>query len=129
MDIFFYGLFMDEEVLRAKGIEPRERRRAVVPGYRLKIGQRATLVPYFLGQAYGMVFALTDREIESLYSESGLEKYRPQSVMAFFENGSVANVTAFVLDDKQSPEEPNNEYVDKLRRILSKLGFPSDFTL
>jgi hypothetical protein len=43
-DIFFYGLFMDETLLRAKGIEPRGPRRAVVRDCQLKIGQRAMLV-------------------------------------------------------------------------------------
>lgn len=44
-DLFFYGLFMDEDVLRDRGVSPLRPRSAVVPGYRLRIGRRALLVP------------------------------------------------------------------------------------
>jgi hypothetical protein len=46
IDVFFYGLFMDAELLREKVITPVETRRAVVENFRLVITQRATLVPY-----------------------------------------------------------------------------------
>src|SRR6185369_11174462 len=92
-DIFFYGLFMDESVLRAKGVEPRAARKAVVRDYQLKIGQRAMLSPQQSSQAYGMVYALNDREIDSLYNEPGLEIYHPEVVVATFEDGSSSEVT------------------------------------
>ena len=44
-DVFFYGLFMDENVLRARGVRPVRPRRGIVANYRLRIGQRALLVP------------------------------------------------------------------------------------
>jgi hypothetical protein len=45
ISVFFYGLFMDEELLRAKGVQPRSPRQACIRGFALRIGQRATLVP------------------------------------------------------------------------------------
>ena len=124
-DIFFYGLFMDENVLRAKGVEPRAARRAVVRDYQLKIGQRAMLVRQTSSQAYGMVYALSESEIDSLYSEPGLEMYHPEVVVATFEDGSSNEVTTFNLDDTSNREEPNLEYVAKLRLVLERLGFPA----
>jgi len=124
-DIFFYGLFMDENVLRAKSVEPRAARRAVVRDYQLKIGQRAMLVRQPSSQAYGMVYALTDHEIDSLYSEPGLEMYHPEVVVATFEDGSSNEVTTFNLDDTSGTEEPNLEYAAKLRLVLERLGFPA----
>jgi len=126
-DIFFYGLFMDEEILRGKGINPRTPRKAIVPGYRLRIGQRAMLLQQFAAQAFGMVFALTDPEIQSLYAAPGLEVYHPQSVIASFENGTFAAVTTFNVRETQITGEPNSEYAAKLRAVLKNLGFPSDF--
>ena len=41
--VFFYGLFMDADVLRQKGVDPRGFRLARVEGYGLRIGERATL--------------------------------------------------------------------------------------
>jgi hypothetical protein len=123
-DIFFYGLFMDESVLRAKGVEPRLGRKAVVRDYQLRIGQRAMLCPQPGSQAFGMVYALTDTEIDSLYGEPGLEMYRSESVVATFEDGSSGVVTTFNLQDTTGTEEPNLEYAAKLRAVLERLGFP-----
>lgn len=44
IDVFFYGLFMDAELLRSKGAFPVNIRRAGVPGFELRIGERATLL-------------------------------------------------------------------------------------
>jgi Gamma-glutamyl cyclotransferase, AIG2-like len=123
-DIFFYGLFMDESVLRAKGVEPRLARRAVVHDYQLRIGQRARLCSQPASQAFGMVYALTESEIDSLYSEPGLEMYRPESIVATFEDGSSSVVTTFNLQDTTETDEPNLEYAAKLRAVLERLGFP-----
>ena len=124
-DIFFYGLFMDEGILRAKGVEPRLPRRAVVRDYQLRIGQRAMLCPRQSAEAFGMVYALTERELDSLYGEPGLEMYRPESVVATFEDGSSSEVTTFNLQDTTGTDEPNLEYAARLRAVLERLGFPA----
>jgi hypothetical protein len=124
-DIFFYGLFMDESVLRSKGVEPRAPRRAVVQGYQLKIGQRAMLSPQPSAQAYGLVYALNDSEIHSLYGEPGLEMYQPEFVVVTFEDGSSSEVTTFNLPAGTDTGEPNLEYAAKLRLVLERLGFPA----
>ena len=45
VEVFFYGLFMDEELLRGKGPEPEGGEVAAIDGFALRIGQRAALVP------------------------------------------------------------------------------------
>jgi hypothetical protein len=125
-DLFFYGLFMDADLLRERGVDPLQPRKAVIPGYRLQIGRRALLVPRFGAQAFGMVFALTDREIASLYAEPGLELYRPESVIALFEDGRFGAVTTFNLSAAHATVEVNHDYAEKLRIVLQRLGFPTD---
>jgi hypothetical protein len=44
VEVFFYGLFMDEELLRGKGLEPEGGEIAAIDGFALRIGQRAALV-------------------------------------------------------------------------------------
>jgi hypothetical protein len=124
-EIFFYGLFMDESVLRAKGVEPRLPRRAVVRDYQLRIGQRAMLCPQPSEKAFGVVYALTEFEIALLYGEPGLEMYRPESVIATFEDGSSTVVTTYNLQDTTGTDEPNLEYAANLRVVLERLGFPA----
>lgn len=46
-DVFFYGLYMDEEILKSKNVEPRNKRIAVVYDYKLRIGKMATLLSSF----------------------------------------------------------------------------------
>lgn len=124
-DVFFYGLFMDESVLRAKGVRPRAPRKAIVRDYQLRIGQRAMLCRQPSSQAFGMVYKLTDSEIDSLYAEPGLEMYSRECIVATFEDGSSSEVTTFNLSDKMGTDEPNREYVAKLRLVLERLGFPA----
>ena len=45
VEVFFYGLFMDEELLRGKGLEPESGEIAAIDGFALRISQRAALVP------------------------------------------------------------------------------------
>jgi hypothetical protein len=68
----FYGLFMDADLLRAKGAHPVNIRPACVPGFALRIGQRATLLRIPDACAYGIVMELTHVEIEQLYSEASV---------------------------------------------------------
>ena len=67
-DVFFCGLFMDEELLQAKGLKPENVELAVVDGLALRIGQRAALVPSPDGRVHGVVMSLKLAELDRLYS-------------------------------------------------------------
>jgi len=54
IDAFFYGLFMDIDILREADVAPVNPRRAYVDDFALRIGQRATLLPSTGGRAYGV---------------------------------------------------------------------------
>jgi hypothetical protein len=124
---FFYGLFMDPEVLRGNGVEAGDGRRARVDGQALRIGERATLVPQEGAHAYGMTYALEAAQLQSLYSEAGLEAYAPILVHAVFEDGTSEPAECWVLTQAPAPGERNADYVRKLRATLSALRFPSDY--
>ena len=123
---FFYGLYMDEKLLREKGVDPRSPRRAVAPGFRLRIGAKVYLSAQFGAQAFGMAFSLTQAELHSLYAGSGLDMYKQEAVLVQFEDGSFAPVATFNLTDPLSSPGSNPEYAAKLRMVLKQLGFPDD---
>ena len=125
-EVFFYGLFMDEALLRGKGLNPENPRKAAVHGYKLAIGKRAMLVPQADAQSFGMVFTLSDAEIEALYAEPGLEMYRPETIRASFEGGTSAPVTTYNLD-RSVMDERDVVYAAKLGAILERLGFPAAY--
>lgn len=125
--VFFYGLFMDEDVLRAKGVLAMDIRPAFVAGFELRIGNRATLVPDPSGRVYGRVASLSHTELEQLYSEPGLQAYKPEAVLAHLANGEILAALCFNLVDPPSLQERDPEYASKLRALAQRLDFPSEY--
>jgi len=127
IDGFFYGLFMDADVLRQAGTEPSNFRRAYVNDFALRIGRRATLVPSPGGRAWGMLVSLTHEELDSLYGAPGLEAYRPEAVLAHRPEGDSVPALCFNLVEAPDPHERNPEYAMRLRGVLQNLGFPAEY--
>ena len=127
VDVFFYGLFMDETLLHAKGITSPNLRVAFVPGFQLQIGNRATLVPIPSERVFGVVASLSHRELERLYSEPSVQAYKPEAVLAHLLNGGILAVLCFNLVEPPSADEHNPEYAAKLRALAAQLQFPFDY--
>jgi hypothetical protein len=125
--VFFYGLFMDAGLLRTKGAHPVNLRQACVPGFALRIGQRATLLQNPDARAYGIVMELTHVEIEQLYAEASVRAYCAEAVLAELSDGSHVPALCFNLLLPPDPEEANAEYAAKLRDLARRLGLPSDY--
>ena len=127
VDVFFYGLFMDETLLREKGIDPQNRRLAFVENFSLVIGDRASLVPSEGSTVFGVVFSLTQSEVDDLYSEGSVKAYRPETVRAKLLDGSVMPVLCFNLPTPPTTDKRNVEYVAKLKDLASRLGLPPNY--
>lgn len=127
INVFFYGLFMDDELLRAKGVQATHSRIASVEGYALRIRERATLVPDKSGRVYGSIKELSHTEIDHLYSESSVNGYRPEAVLAQLTDGSKFPALCFNLPDTTDKALPNLEYAAKLRELARRLGLPSTY--
>ena len=118
---------MDETLLQGKGITLPNLRVASVPGFQLRIGTRATLVPAPSDRVFGLVASLTHDELERLYSEPGVQAYRPEAVLAHLLGGEILAVLCFNLVESPSADEHNPEYATKLRALAAKLQFPLDY--
>jgi hypothetical protein len=127
IDAFFYGLFMDVDLLQENGVEATNIRRAFVPNFALRIGQRATLIPSIGARAYRMLMSLSHRELARLYGAPGLEHYRPESVLAQTFNGAATAALCYNLLESPGPDERNPEYAVRLQRVLQKLDFPPEY--
>jgi hypothetical protein len=127
IDVFFYGLFMDEALLREKGVVPEGWRVASVADFRLLIGDRATLVPCAGETAYGVLFSLTHEETDELYSDASVSAYRPEAVAVRLLDGGTVPALCFNLPRPPSAEERNPEYASKLRELAARLGLPHDY--
>ncbi|UTW45435.1 gamma-glutamylcyclotransferase [bacterium SCSIO 12696] len=124
--VFFYGLFMDEHLLKQKGLNPESIRLACLDGYQLRIGERATLVPHRGMSSYGAVMRLSQRELEQLYSSDGVEDYVPDSVQVRVINDELVDAVTYVLPIERILGS-NSEYAVKLAHTAEALGLPSAY--
>ncbi len=125
--VFFYGLFMDQDLLRAKGLAPRDAELASVEGLELRIGQRAALVPAPRSRVHGVVLSLRREELTSLYAEPGLSLYVPEPVRARLATGDIRAVQCYNLREAPAPTDRNPEYALKLRAVAERVGLPAEY--
>ena len=124
--VFFYGLFMDEDLLRTKGVDPLNPRRASVANHVLRIGQRATLVPHQGSEAHGFVMDLTHAEIDTLYAEPTVSMYRPEAIVCETSEGTTPALV-FILPTPPAADERNTAYAEKLRALAQRLNLPTKY--
>ena len=127
IDIFFYGLFMDPQALRNKGLNPIAPRKGRVEGMALQIGERATLLPNAGECAYGVVIGLTHHELDQLYADAGVAAYRPEAVIAILEDSKIVPALCFNLPPDSVPGEANSHYAAELRAVAQHMGLPRNY--
>lgn len=127
LEVFFYGLFMDRELLERKGLRPTNLRIATVHGFALRIGERAALVPDPTAKVHGVLMRLTHAELETLYSEPGVRGYRPEAVLAKTHDGDEVPAWCYNLPDMPAAEEVNTEYAGRLRALAERVGLPAEY--
>lgn len=127
VDVFFYGLFMDQELLRNKGLSPQDAELAVVQEWALRIGERAAVVPEPGARVHGVVMSLPLPELERLYAEPSVSAYQPQAVVAHLAGGGRLAALCYTLPVPPSPAERNPEYAARLRAVAKKVGLPAEY--
>ena len=127
IEIFFYGLFMDEALLRQKGVNPLNRQLASVENFCLLIGARASLAPCASRTVHGVVFSLRHSEVDKLYSEDSVSVYRPEAISVRLGDGSVIPALCFNLPEAPAIEERNSQYASKLRALAERIGLPQEY--
>ena len=126
-DVFFYGLFMDRNILGENRVRPLNPRRAYVDHFRLCIGQRATLVHSRGARAYGVIYSVRLDELECLYGAPGLDQYRAEEVLAYTMEGEETPALCYNLQNTPRPDDASREYAASLRDILARLKFPVEY--
>jgi hypothetical protein len=127
IDVFFYGLFMDDDLLCQKGVNPKNRRLASVENFCLVIGTRATLVPFAGRSAHGILCSLAHNELDALYSDASVSMYRPEAVSARLVDGRIIPALCFNLPTPPSASERNPQYASRLKDLAERIGLPSDY--
>ena len=124
--VFFYGLFMDEALLREKGMNPSKPILAFVDGFGLRIGERATLIKSDDERAYGLIMSLSDQELSILYGDESVADYIPENITAITEKKELVNVISYNLPlEKLSGQ--NEQYAESLAIVAKKVGLPPEY--
>jgi hypothetical protein len=128
VNVFFYGLFMDADALRSKGLDPHDIRQAHVDDMALRLGARATLIPDPAGCVHGVLMGLLHSELDRLYAEPSVQAYRPEPVIAKLVDGALVPALCFNLP--APPDRAGNpEYAIKLQAVARRLGLPDDYVV
>jgi hypothetical protein len=126
--IFFYGLFMDASLLAAKGLHPTPVGPAELPGYQIRIGNRASLIPNSKSTSYGMLIDLPDEEAATLYSAPDVSDYRPDHVNAILlKDRTIQTSLCYNLPAGKLGIGMSAEYAEQLSALVLELGFPSAY--
>jgi hypothetical protein len=126
--IFFYGLFMDRSLLTTKGLHPEMIGPAVLPDYRIHIGERATLLESVSSRAYGIVMELGDEEARALYSEPSVREYIPESVQVqMLDTSEVVEAYCYNLPRELGLTGANPAYATELSQLAETLKFDSAY--
>ena len=125
LDVFFYGLFMDEELLRSKGVIPTKIRFGHVIDMGIRIGERATLVPEPGGLVHGVVMSLSHADVQTLYA--GLPDYGPEAITVDIQDGTRLPALCFNLVTPLEHAISNPIYAGQLRELAQRLQPPESY--
>jgi hypothetical protein len=126
MNVFFYGLFMDEALLANKGITPSNAEVGYVDEFALRIGERATLVRSAGARSYGVIMNISSDQANELYSDKSVADYVPESVIVELLGGSKAEAKCYNLPVDRVTGT-NKVYAEALLAVASKRGLPESY--
>lgn len=123
---FFYGLYMDSDLLVKSGYNPTHPQLACLDGFRIDLRGPIKLIPDSGKSAWGMVFTLPEADLHAMYSGPNTRDYQPCTMMAKTPDGSVVRVRCYNRDPIAGAEF-NREYLDKLIVVARKANLPEEY--
>ena len=127
---FFYGGYMNPEVLEASGTSPTDCEAGYVEGLRLTVGPIANLEETKGARAYGLLARLSHGDLDTLYGgdPAALQGavYLPEPVLVHTGDGRAVPAMTYVCP-ALSGEVPDAAYVAKLITAAKKIGLPADY--
>ena len=127
VNVFFYGSYMNFDVLRAVDIGERDFEPSSISGYELTISPLANLRKRQRCTAYGILTRLTHPELDRLYQGHARTVlggiYLPEAVVVSRADGSAAAALCYLSHDMQAASA-DADYVDRILKPAQAYGFP-----
>jgi len=130
--VFFYGSYINLDVLRKAGLVPEIVEIGRLAGFDLIISPRANLVRSDQHAVYGILTQATHRELERLYTEHAQGKlgqlYEPEAVVVEVVAGYLKAAMTYNCSEMK-PGTVETAYVDRIYKPAKALGFPEWYLL
>lgn len=122
--VFFYGSFINREVLERANVVPADVEVACLWGFDIRIDPTANLVPADGHCVYGTVCQASHAELSRLYGQEWLGAYLPEAVIAATRDGRLLPALAYIAPQRH-PVPTSDDYLDRIIGPARDLGFPS----
>ena len=126
IDAFFYGLYMDRELLEKMGMVPLEVKKARLEGYQIDFRGKVKLVPRHDQAVWGTIIKLSQSDLAKMYSSVATSAYKPQPATAITEEGEQVQVVFYNLPEDQNVEV-NTAYLRILIGIIERVDLPATY--
>jgi len=123
---FFYGSYMNFDVLKEVNLVPEQREVARVCGYDIMIQPRANLVRSDRACVYGILATATHAELDRLYSHAQSvlgETYLPEPVLAETLSGTWRPALCYIAPSMEA-RAAANDYVERIVKPAREFNFP-----
>jgi hypothetical protein len=122
--VFFYGSFINRQVLARAGLNLEQFEVARLWGFNIVIDTLATLARSDRHCVYGIACEVTHEELRALYAQDWLGgMYLPEAVVVETEGARLLPALCFISPDRL-PARPDNHYLDWIITPARQYGFP-----
>ena len=121
---FFYGSFMNLDVLKQGGYVPERYEAAKLYGFDIRIQPLATLVRSDQHCIYGIVACGTREQLCRLYSQDWVGTYLPEPVLVETLDGKWRAAFCYIAPAGES-RPASNDYIDRIVGPARQYGFPA----
>jgi ketosteroid isomerase-like protein len=123
LKIFFYGSFMDLELLRTLGVVPKTFETAELKNWSIAFSPMATLVRSEGDSVYGTIAELSRDEVRTLYTRDDLKHYNPVDITVATEQNNRVPAQCYI-SKPGAGQKPSVEYLRRVIHAAGSLGFP-----
>jgi hypothetical protein len=124
--VFFYGSFINLDVLQGAGLAPDRVEVARLAGFDIVVGPLANLVRSDRDSVYGILVRATHAELARLYDHARDKlggTYLPEAVLA--ETKEAWRPALCYIAPEMEPGTPSSDYVDRIVVPAREHGFPA----
>jgi hypothetical protein len=122
--VFFYGSFMDRQILRRRGFEPADLQVAKLWGFDIRFRPLATIVPVEERTCvYGLLATATHEQLQRLYGEAMVSSYRVEPVIVETIPGRTLPALVYIAWGRTPPPE-SADYIQHILGPAREFDFP-----